>query len=88
MTAYNQRIDAYNAKAEADQDPGPVPEPFKDPGRADNPSRAGQGSHPPATEHRTTPRPEPATHPGATPAAPPPADGVSRRTGRGPSSPP
>lgn len=35
VTAYNQRIDAYNAKVKADQDPGPVPEPFKDPGRAD-----------------------------------------------------
>ncbi|MFJ6510598.1 putative T7SS-secreted protein [Streptomyces sp. NPDC091406] len=35
VKAYNQRIDAYNAKIKADQDPGPVPEPFKDPGRAD-----------------------------------------------------
>ncbi|WP_030584667.1 putative T7SS-secreted protein [Streptomyces anulatus] len=35
VEAYNLRIDAYNAKIKADQDPGPVPEPFKDPGRAD-----------------------------------------------------
>ncbi|MFD4023851.1 putative T7SS-secreted protein [Streptomyces sp. NPDC058576] len=34
VKAYNKRIDAYNAKVTADQDPGPVPEPFKDPGRA------------------------------------------------------
>ncbi|MET7437646.1 putative T7SS-secreted protein [Streptomyces sp. NPDC005496] len=35
VRAYNKRIDAYNAKVRADQDPGPVPDPFKDPGRAD-----------------------------------------------------
>ncbi|MFE7367210.1 putative T7SS-secreted protein [Streptomyces anulatus] len=35
VRTYNERIDAYNAKIKADQDPGPVPEPFKDPGRAD-----------------------------------------------------
>ncbi|MEW1791852.1 putative T7SS-secreted protein [Streptomyces niveus] len=35
LKTYNQRIDTYNAKVKADQDPGPVPEPFSDPGRAD-----------------------------------------------------
>ncbi|MFF1453037.1 putative T7SS-secreted protein [Streptomyces sp. NPDC058274] len=35
VRTYNKRIDAYNAKVKADQDPGPVPDPFKDPGRAD-----------------------------------------------------
>ncbi|GGK94610.1 putative T7SS-secreted protein [Streptomyces flaveus] len=33
--AYNARVDAYNAKVKADQDPGPRPEPFRDPGDAD-----------------------------------------------------
>lgn len=31
---YNKQIDAYNAKIKADQDPGPVPAPFQDPGKA------------------------------------------------------
>ncbi|MFF6993822.1 putative T7SS-secreted protein [Streptomyces sp. NPDC008313] len=35
VLAYNKRIDAYNAKIKNDQDPGPVPEPFKDPGKSD-----------------------------------------------------
>ncbi|MFC8827903.1 putative T7SS-secreted protein [Streptomyces sp. NPDC057137] len=35
LKTYNQRIDTYNAKVKADQDPGPVPEPFSDPGKAD-----------------------------------------------------
>ncbi|SDK09276.1 putative T7SS-secreted protein [Streptomyces indicus] len=35
VTAYNQRVDAYNAKLKANEDPGPRPEPFKDPGKAD-----------------------------------------------------
>ncbi|WP_268246828.1 putative T7SS-secreted protein, partial [Streptomyces sindenensis] len=35
VKAYNERIDAYNAKIKANQDPGPVPEPFRDPGRGD-----------------------------------------------------
>ncbi|GAA2281818.1 hypothetical protein GCM10010234_18860 [Streptomyces hawaiiensis] len=30
---YNQKVDAYNAKVRADQDPGPTPGPFHDPGR-------------------------------------------------------
>ncbi|MFM9447660.1 putative T7SS-secreted protein [Streptomyces acidiscabies] len=30
--AYNKKADAYNAKLAADQDPGPRPAPFKDPG--------------------------------------------------------
>ncbi|MFJ9035355.1 putative T7SS-secreted protein [Streptomyces sp. NPDC102406] len=35
VDAYNKKIDAYNAKIRADQDPGPEPEPFHDPGKAD-----------------------------------------------------
>jgi uncharacterized protein YukE len=35
VQAYNRRIDDYNAKIEANQDPGPRPEPFQDPGRDD-----------------------------------------------------
>ncbi|MET8979204.1 putative T7SS-secreted protein [Streptomyces sp. NPDC004539] len=31
-TSYNKKVDAYNAKIAADQDPGPRPEPFTDPG--------------------------------------------------------
>ncbi|MFC4499892.1 MULTISPECIES: putative T7SS-secreted protein [Streptomyces] len=34
-TAYNKRVDAYNAKIKANEDPGPRPEPFTDPGTAD-----------------------------------------------------
>ncbi|MER7716784.1 putative T7SS-secreted protein [Streptomyces flaveolus] len=30
---YNKQVDAYNAKIKADQDPGPVPAPFHDPGK-------------------------------------------------------
>ncbi|WTW33458.1 hypothetical protein OG933_05075 [Streptomyces sp. NBC_00016] len=33
--AYNEKIDAYNARIKANEDPGPRPEPFKDPGKAD-----------------------------------------------------
>ncbi|MFE2381676.1 putative T7SS-secreted protein [Streptomyces misionensis] len=33
--AYNKKADAYNAKVKADEDPGPRPEPFHDPGKAD-----------------------------------------------------
>ncbi|MEH0576409.1 toxin glutamine deamidase domain-containing protein [Streptomyces sp. B21-108] len=32
VEAYNKKVDAYNAKIKADQDPGPQPEPFHDPG--------------------------------------------------------
>ncbi|MBC9712132.1 RHS domain-containing protein [Streptomyces sp. TRM66268-LWL] len=35
VDAYNKRVDAYNAKLKANEDPGPRPEPFKDPGKAD-----------------------------------------------------
>ncbi|MFF3329105.1 putative T7SS-secreted protein [Streptomyces sp. NPDC002888] len=35
VTSYNKRVDAYNAKVKANEDPGPRPEPFKDPGTAD-----------------------------------------------------
>ncbi|MEV5545516.1 putative T7SS-secreted protein [Streptomyces sp. NPDC052309] len=35
VEAYNKRVDAYNAAIKADEDPGPRPEPFKDPGAAD-----------------------------------------------------
>ena len=35
ITAYNKRVDAYNTKIQANQDPGPRPEPFSDPGTAD-----------------------------------------------------
>lgn len=35
VEAYNKRVDAYNAAIKADKDPGPQPEPFKDPGKAD-----------------------------------------------------
>ncbi|WP_079178362.1 putative T7SS-secreted protein [Streptomyces mangrovisoli] len=33
--AYNAKVDAYNAKVKANEDPGPKPEPFQDPGKAD-----------------------------------------------------
>jgi RHS repeat-associated protein len=33
--AYNKRVDAYNAKIKANEDPGPRLEPFQDPGTAD-----------------------------------------------------
>ncbi|MGW6523230.1 MULTISPECIES: putative T7SS-secreted protein [unclassified Streptomyces] len=33
--AYNEKVDAYNARIKANEDPGPRPEPFKDPGKAD-----------------------------------------------------
>ncbi|MGV9345204.1 putative T7SS-secreted protein [Streptomyces spiralis] len=35
VAAYNKRVDAYNAAIEQSRDPGPRPEPFKDPGTAD-----------------------------------------------------
>ncbi|MGW1168763.1 putative T7SS-secreted protein [Streptomyces sp. NPDC002550] len=35
ISAYNKRIDAYNAKIKKNQDPGPEPEPFHDPGKTD-----------------------------------------------------
>ncbi|MER5491511.1 putative T7SS-secreted protein [Streptomyces sp. NPDC002490] len=35
VDAYNKRVDAYNAKIKAAEDPGPRPEPFQDPGKAD-----------------------------------------------------
>ncbi|MFE4675050.1 putative T7SS-secreted protein [Streptomyces sp. NPDC056721] len=35
VEAYNKRVDAYNNALKADKDPGPRPEPFKDPGAAD-----------------------------------------------------
>ncbi|MEU0586703.1 putative T7SS-secreted protein [Streptomyces sp. NPDC006132] len=35
VDSYNKRVDAYNAKLKTNEDPGPRPEPFKDPGTAD-----------------------------------------------------
>ncbi|MEU5596272.1 putative T7SS-secreted protein [Streptomyces sp. NPDC020298] len=35
VDAYNKKADAYNAKIKANEDPGPKPEPFHDPGKAD-----------------------------------------------------
>ncbi|WP_343283612.1 putative T7SS-secreted protein [Streptomyces sp. CS014] len=35
VEAYNKRVDAYNAKIKANEDPGPRPEPFQDPGKGD-----------------------------------------------------
>ncbi|MEU3658283.1 putative T7SS-secreted protein [Streptomyces sp. NPDC032940] len=35
VEAYNKRVDAYNSAIKANEDPGPRPEPFKDPGAAD-----------------------------------------------------
>jgi RHS repeat-associated protein len=35
VTAYNKRVDAYNTKIKTNEDPGPRPEPFTDPGTAD-----------------------------------------------------
>ncbi|MER8003225.1 putative T7SS-secreted protein [Streptomyces sp. NPDC095613] len=35
VEAYNKKVDAYNADIRADRDPGPVPEPFHDPGKKD-----------------------------------------------------
>ncbi|MER5304787.1 putative T7SS-secreted protein [Streptomyces lasiicapitis] len=35
VEAYNKRVHTYNAAIAADKDPGPRPEPFKDPGKAD-----------------------------------------------------
>ncbi len=33
MKAYNKRVDAYNGKIKANQDPGPRPEPSRTPAR-------------------------------------------------------
>ncbi|MFD0607317.1 putative T7SS-secreted protein [Streptomyces aureus] len=35
VDAYNKKVDAYNGKIKANEDPGPKPEPFSDPGKAD-----------------------------------------------------
>ena len=35
VDAYNKKVDTYNAKIKADQEPGPQPAPFHDPGIAD-----------------------------------------------------
>ncbi|MER6681372.1 putative T7SS-secreted protein [Streptomyces olivaceoviridis] len=35
VDAYNKKVDAYNAKVKANEDPGPKPDPFQDPGKAD-----------------------------------------------------
>nr|WP_030363209.1 hypothetical protein [Streptomyces alboflavus] len=35
VEAYNERVMAYNAAVALDKDPGPRPDPFKDPGKAD-----------------------------------------------------
>lgn len=35
VDAYNNKVDTYNAKSKANEDPGPKPEPFHDPGKAD-----------------------------------------------------
>ncbi|MFG3368229.1 putative T7SS-secreted protein [Streptomyces sp. NPDC048156] len=35
VETYNKRVDAYNTALKADKDPGPRPEPFKDPGTTD-----------------------------------------------------
>ncbi|MEU7059996.1 putative T7SS-secreted protein [Streptomyces sp. NPDC046197] len=35
VSAYNKRVDAYNAAIKENKDPGPHPDPFKDPGTAD-----------------------------------------------------
>jgi hypothetical protein len=35
VEAYNKKVDAYNAKIKANEDPGPQPPPFHDPGIAD-----------------------------------------------------
>ncbi|MEU2431127.1 putative T7SS-secreted protein [Streptomyces sp. NPDC007861] len=35
VDAYNTKVDAYNAALKDDRDPGPVPPPFSDPGKAD-----------------------------------------------------
>ncbi|GGO56370.1 putative T7SS-secreted protein [Streptomyces lasiicapitis] len=35
VEAYNKRVMTYNAAVASDKDPGPRPEPFKDPGKAD-----------------------------------------------------
>ncbi|WP_326711402.1 DUF6531 domain-containing protein [Streptomyces sp. NBC_01474] len=35
VETYNNRVDAYKAALKADKDPGPRPDPFKDPGTAD-----------------------------------------------------
>ncbi|WP_055556731.1 putative T7SS-secreted protein [Streptomyces sp. NBRC 110028] len=35
VKAYNEKADAYNAKLKANEDPGPRPAPFQDPGKAD-----------------------------------------------------
>ncbi|MEV5607862.1 putative T7SS-secreted protein [Streptomyces sp. NPDC052225] len=34
VEAYNKKVDVYNAKVKADEDPGPKPDPFHDPGDA------------------------------------------------------
>ncbi|WP_251095005.1 putative T7SS-secreted protein [Streptomyces sp. Caat 7-52] len=35
FATHQQKVESYNAKAEAGEDPGPKPGPFKDPGKAD-----------------------------------------------------
>ena len=35
VATYNKKVDAYNAKVKADENPGPKPAPFHDPGKAD-----------------------------------------------------
>jgi RHS repeat-associated protein len=35
VDAYNKKVDAYNARIKANEDPGPKPPPFTDPGKAD-----------------------------------------------------
>ncbi|WSQ11534.1 DUF6531 domain-containing protein [Streptomyces sp. NBC_01231] len=35
VDAYNKQVDAYNSKVKANEDPGPRPAPFQDPGTAD-----------------------------------------------------
>ncbi|GGZ21614.1 hypothetical protein GCM10010300_76770 [Streptomyces olivaceoviridis] len=48
VEAYDKKADAYNAKIKAEEDPGPEPEPFHDPGKADI-----QAAHAKLAEART-----------------------------------
>ncbi|MFF8969733.1 putative T7SS-secreted protein [Streptomyces sp. NPDC014995] len=76
VEAYNKKVDAYNAKIRADQDPGPQPAPFHDPGVAD--MRAARDKLAQARKQRNSAASEAQTKVKAAlahaPAEPPPLD--------------
>ncbi|MFE6287640.1 putative T7SS-secreted protein [Streptomyces sp. NPDC057877] len=76
VDAYNRKVDTYNARLKADQDPGPLPGPFHDPGVAD--MRAARDRLAQARKQRNTAAAEAAGRVRAAlahaPAEPPPLD--------------